>query len=75
MPETTPRQPIPAEHPKPVMRGSVAGTLLISAILVGMAIGVGIGALVGAIVPLGLLGLFAGLGAGFALVYSRFKDL
>jgi hypothetical protein len=75
MPETTPRQPIPAKPAKPVMRGSVAGTLLIAAILVCMGIGVGIGALVGAVVPLGLLGLFAGLGVGFALVYSRFKDL
>ena len=75
MPETKPRQPIPAKHPKPVMRGSVAGTLLIATILVCMGVGVGIGALVGAVVPLGLLGLFAGLGLGFALVYSRFKDL
>ena len=75
MPERDPRQPIPAKPAKPVMRGSVAGTLLISAILLCMGIGVGIGALVGAVVQLGLLGLFLGLGLGFALVYSRFKDL
>jgi hypothetical protein len=39
------------------------------------AAGFAIGALVDFAVPLGLAGLFAGLFAGFALVYSRFRDL
>jgi hypothetical protein len=38
-------------------------------------VGLGIGALVGAPALLGILGLFIGFGAGFALVYTRFKDL
>jgi hypothetical protein len=39
------------------------------------AAGLGAGALVGWAVPLGLAGLFLGAVAGFALVYSRFKDI
>ena len=38
-------------------------------------IGLGLGALVGLPVPLGLAGLFMGLVAGFALVYTRFRDI
>ena len=39
------------------------------------AAGYGVGSLVGLEVPLGLLGLFAGVVVGLALVYVRFKDL
>ncbi len=49
-------------------------TLVATAILCG-ATGLGLGALVGLPVPFALVGLFAGLALGFALVYSRFKDI
>jgi hypothetical protein len=37
--------------------------------------GYGLGLLVGLAVPLGLAGLFAGVVAGCALVYVRFRDI
>ena len=37
--------------------------------------GFGLGALVGATVPLGLVGLFAGVALGIVLVIRRFGDL
>lgn len=52
-----------------------AGLMLLSTILLCAAAGLGLGALVGLPVPLGLAGLFVGAVAGFALVYTRFKDL
>jgi hypothetical protein len=48
--------------------------LVVTAVLVAGA-GLGIGALVGAPALLGIVGLFIGFGAGFALVYTRFKDI
>jgi hypothetical protein len=39
------------------------------------AAGFGLGSLVGLAVPLGLIGLFVGLGAGLALVFARFRRL
>ena len=39
------------------------------------AAGYAIGSLIGLAVPLGLLGLFAGLGVGMALVYARFRRI
>ena len=75
MPEREPVSPVPVNQRKPLDRGAVAGTLLVSAILACIGIGAGIGALVGAIAPLAIAGLFVGLVAGFALVYSRFKDI
>jgi hypothetical protein len=39
------------------------------------AAGYGLGSLVGLAVPLGLIGLFAGLGVGISLVYVRFKRI
>lgn len=52
-----------------------AGLTLVVTMVIGGAAGLGLGALAGAPVPFLLVGLFAGLGAGFALVYTRFKDL
>ena len=52
-----------------------AGALLIGAILVCAAVGLGIGALLGAPALLALAGGFVGVGVGFWIVYSRFKDL
>ena len=48
--------------------------LVVTAVLCGGG-GVGIGAAIGAPALLGVLGLFIGFGAGFALVYTRFKDI
>jgi hypothetical protein len=39
------------------------------------AAGFGVGSLFGLAVPLGLVGLFAGLGVGFFLVYSRYRRI
>jgi hypothetical protein len=54
---------------------ATAGLSLVGAMLAGAAAGYGLGSLVGLAIPLGLLGLFAGLGAGLALVYVRFRRL
>ena len=59
----------------PAREAAGAGALLIAAILACAAIGLGIGALIGAPAALGIVGGFAGVGVGFWLVYSRFKDL
>lgn len=52
-----------------------AGTLIVSAMLASGATGLGLGSLAGAAVPLGIVGLFAGVFAGIALVIARFRDL
>ena len=52
-----------------------AGALLIGAIAVCAGVGLGIGALLGAPALLALAGGFVGVGVGFWIVYSRFKDL
>jgi hypothetical protein len=54
---------------------ALAGFMLVVTALLTAGVGLGIGALVGATALLGILGLFIGFGAGFALVYTRFKDL
>lgn len=63
------------EGPQTRVDAAMAGLSLIAAMLVGAGAGFGLGSLVGLAVPLGLTGLFAGLGAGFALVYARFRRL
>ena len=57
------------------MRGAVAGSLLLAAIVLGAVIGYGIGAAVGAAVPLGIVGVFAGAAGGIVMVARRFSDL
>jgi hypothetical protein len=52
-----------------------AGALLIGTILICAGVGLGIGALIGAPAALGIVGGFVGVGAGFWVVYVRFKDL
>jgi hypothetical protein len=52
-----------------------AGVTLVAAVVLCVAVGLGIGALVRLPVPFALAGFFAGLAVGFALVYSRFKDI
>jgi hypothetical protein len=49
--------------------------MLLIPILFFAGAGTGLGVLVDAPIALGLAGLFIGLVAGFALVYSRFKDI
>jgi hypothetical protein len=52
-----------------------AGALLIGAIVACAGAGLGIGALLGVPALLALAGGFVGVGVGFWIVYSRFKDL
>ncbi len=64
-------QPAPPARPS----GATAGFLLLGTVLLCAGIGAALGALVGAVAPLLILGTFAGFGAGFALVYSRYRTL
>ena len=48
---------------------------MVGAMIAGAAAGYGLGSLVGLAIPLGLIGLFAGLAGGFALVYARFRRI
>jgi hypothetical protein len=52
-----------------------AGALLVGTILACAAVGLGIGALIGAPAALAIVGGFVGVGGGFWVVYSRFRDL
>ncbi len=54
---------------------AAAGAMLVASIVLCGGAGLGIGALVGLSVPFGLAGLFVGLVVGFALVYTRFRDI
>ena len=54
---------------------ATAGLSMVGAMIAGAVAGYGLGSLVGLAVPLGLIGLFAGLAGGFALVYARFRRL
>ena len=60
---------------KPTARGMVAGTLLLSGVVLGGLVGGLLGALVGAFGPLLALGLFLGFAGGTAAVIVRFRDL
>ena len=55
--------------------GATAGFLLLGTVLLCVGIGAGLGTLIGAVTPLVILGTFAGFGAGFAIVYSRYRTL
>jgi hypothetical protein len=70
---TSPRAP--RDGRPPTMRGAVAGSLLVATIILCAGIGFGVGALVGAAVPVGLVGLFAGVALGIVLVIRRFGDI
>jgi Putative F0F1-ATPase subunit Ca2+/Mg2+ transporter len=54
---------------------ATAGLSVVVAMIAGAGVGYGLGSLVGLAVPLGLIGLFAGLAGGFALVYARFRHV
>jgi hypothetical protein len=62
--------------PPPTRADAVsAGFYLIGAMLGVGAAGFGLGSLVGLAVPLGLLGIFAGLIVGLVLVHARFRRI
>jgi putative effector of murein hydrolase LrgA (UPF0299 family) len=48
---------------------------MIASIVGCAAAGYGIGSLLGAAVPIGLVGLFAGLVVGFVVVHARFRGV
>ena len=54
---------------------AAAGIMLLVTIVVCAAVGLGVGTLVGAAAPLAVGGGFVGIVLGFALVYSRFKNI
>jgi hypothetical protein len=54
---------------------ATAGGLIVGAMVICAAIGFGLGSLIGIAVPLGLVGLFAGVVVGFFLVYSRYRRI
>jgi hypothetical protein len=57
------------------MRAAVAGSLVVSTIVLCGAVGLGLGALVGIPVPLGIAGVFIGAVIGNVVVARRFGDL
>jgi hypothetical protein len=54
---------------------AAAGFMIVTSAALGAAIGAGIGVLAGAPLPLTVVGVFAGFGLGFRLVYTRFRDI
>jgi hypothetical protein len=60
---------------KPIGRGASAGGLFLGPMVGLAAVGYARGSLVGAAVAFGVVGLFAGLMAGFVLVHARYRDL
>ena len=54
---------------------ATAGIGLVATMVVFAAAGYGLGSLVDLAVPLGLLGLFAGVFVGLALVHARFRRI
>jgi hypothetical protein len=54
---------------------ATAGITVVASMLVAAAVGYGLGSLVGLAIPLGLIGLFAGLVGGLLGVYARYKRI
>lgn len=64
------------ESPRgPRADAATAGITVVVAMIGCAAAGYGLGSLADLAVPLGLVGLFAGLVGGLAVVYARFKRL
>jgi cation transporter-like permease len=64
-----------SESPPGRADAAAAGSLLVGAMIAFAAAGFGLGSLVGLAVPAGLVGLFAGLVVGFAVVYARYRRI
>ena len=62
---------------RPPGRGdaATAGALIVGAMTACAAAGYGLGSLVGLAIPLGLIGLFAGLVGGLLGVYARYRRI
>ncbi|MBA2793762.1 MAG: hypothetical protein H0U32_07240 [Thermoleophilaceae bacterium] len=60
---------------KPSRNAAAAGMMLILTIVIFAGVGAGLGALFGAPGLTAVAGGFVGIVAGFALVYTRFKDI
>ena len=65
----------PAPDSKPTNRGIVAGSLLLTTIVVCGGVGAGVGAAVGAVGPLLAVGVLMGVLGGIWVVYKRFGDI
>jgi len=63
------------ESPPGRADAAAAGALQLGAMIACAAAGFGLGSLVDLAVPAGLVGLFAGLVVGFALVYARYRGI
>jgi uncharacterized YccA/Bax inhibitor family protein len=63
------------ESPPGRADAAAAGAMVLAAMIASAVIGFGLGSLVGLAVPLGLVGLFGGLGAGLALVHARYRRI
>ena len=63
------------ESPPGRADAAAAGGLLLGAMIACAAAGFGLGSLVDLAVPAGLVGLFAGLVVGFALVHARYRGI
>src|SRR5919201_2118329 len=63
------------ESPPARADAATAGGLLLGAMIVCAAVGFGLGSLVDLAVPVGLVGLFAGVVVGFALVHARYRRI
>ncbi len=64
-----------SEEPRGRPDAATAGALLLGSIIACAAAGYGLGSLVGLAVPIGLVGLFAGVVVGMALVFARFRRI
>jgi hypothetical protein len=57
------------------MNPAGAGLTLVATMLLLGALGLGVGAVLGLPVAFMIAGVFAGLFTGFAIVYTRFRDI
>ena len=64
-----------SQEPPTRMDAATAGMSLVGAMVGCGAVGFGLGSLVGLAVPIGLVGLFAGIVGGMVLVHARFKRI
>jgi hypothetical protein len=63
------------ESPPGRADAAAAGAVLLGTMIAFATAGFGLGSLVDVAVPAGLVGLFAGLVVGFALVHARYRRI